>query len=258
MREMNFWSHLDELRLTLIRCGIVVVALTVAFFVAMPQIFDAVLLAPCSSNFILYRWIAVLNSWAPILPDFVTSVFEVKLISINLTSQFFIQMSTACFLGVVFAFPFIVYQLWRYVSAALYEFEKQNARKAFILGNLLFFIGIGIGYLLVFPLTLRFLATYQISASIVNQITIDSYVGTLISLIFIMGIVFEMPLLCWLLSKMGLLSRSFFSKYRRYAVVILLLVAAIITPSGDPFTLMVVFLPVYMLYEISALLVAKR
>ena len=121
----------------------------------------------------------------------------------------------------------------------------------------MFFIGVAVGYLLVFPLTLRFLAGYQVSEIVPNQISLDSYMNNFLMMIFIMGIVFELPLLCWMLSGIGLLTRSFFSKYRRYAVVGLLVLAAVITPSGDPFTLMVVFLPIYMLYEVSAFFVKK-
>ena len=122
----------------------------------------------------------------------------------------------------------------------------------------MFFIGVAVGYFLVFPLTLRFLAGYQISTIIPNQISLDSYMGNFLTMIFIMGVVFELPLLSWILSNIGLLTRSFFKRYRRYAIVGLLVLSAVITPSGDPFTLMVVFLPIYMLYEISALFVKKE
>ena len=205
----------------------------------------------------LSTYLSSISEYLSVLPDFCGDDFHVNLINIQLASQFFIHMSTSFWLAIVFAFPYIIYQLWSFVSPGLYEREKKNARFAFIIGNLMFFIGVAVGYLLVFPLTLRFLAGYQVSEIVPNQISLDSYMNNFLMMIFIMGIVFELPLLCWMLSGIGLLTRSFFSKYRRYAVVGLLVLAAVITPSGDPFTLMVVFLPIYMLYEVSAFFVKK-
>ena len=119
----------------------------------------------------------------------------------------------------------------------------------------MFDIGLAVGYFVVFPVTLRFLADYQVSAMIPNQISLDSYMDTFLMLLFVMGLVFEMPLVAWVLSKIGLLTRGFFRRYRRHAVVVLLILAAVITPTGDPFTLMIVFIPLYLLYELSALIV---
>ena len=145
----------------------------------------------------------------------------------------------------------------QFISPALYENEKKNVRWVFLFGTVMFFIGCSVGYFLVFPMTLRFLATYQLSAAITEQVSLDSYMDNFLMLIFVMGIVFEMPLLSWLLSKIGLLNRSFFHKYRRHAIVGLLVAAAFITPSSDPFTLGIVFFPLYGLYELSAFFVKK-
>ena len=264
MEEMSFWDHLEALRGVIFRSLGAVVVLAVVFFVFMTDIFDSIILAPCFSDFVLYRsicnlstYLSSISEYLSVLPDFRGDDFHVNLINIQLASQFFIHMSTSFWLAIVFAFPYIIYQLWSFVSPGLYEREKKNARFAFIIGNLMFFIGVAVGYLLVFPLTLRFLAGYQVSEIVPNQISLDSYMNNFLMMIFIMGIVFELPLLCWMLSGIGLLTRSFFSKYRRYAVVGLLVLAAVITPSGDPFTLMVVFLPIYMLYEVSAFFVKK-
>ena len=129
---------------------------------------------------------------------------------------------------------------------------------AFLFGTVMFFIGCFVGYAVVFPMTLRFLYTYQLSPDISNQLTLDSYMSNFLMLVFMMGIVFELPLVSALLSRMGILYRSFFSRYRRHAIVVLMIVAAVITPSTDPFTLMVVFLPIYILWELSAFLVRKE
>ena len=134
---------------------------------------------------------------------------------------------------------------------ALYEGEKRSVGAAFCGGTVLFYAGCAIGYALVFPFTFRFLAEYRVSETVVNQISLDSYMGNFLMLIFVMGIVFELPMLSWMLSRMGLVTKSFFRRYRRHAVVALLVLAAIITPSGDPFTLLVVFLPLYLLYELG-------
>jgi len=164
-------------------------------------------------------------------------------------------MSASFWLALVLTCPYLVFEVWRFVRPALYENEKKNVKWVFLFGTVMFFIGCLVGYAIVFPITLRFFATYELSSTIVNQISLDSYMDNFITLIFIMGLVFELPLLSWFLSQLGLLKRSFFNKYRRYAIVGILILAAFITPSGDPFTLMVVFLPLYVLYEISALFV---
>jgi sec-independent protein translocase protein TatC len=164
-------------------------------------------------------------------------------------------MSTSFWFALLFTCPYLLFEIWRFVSPALYESEKNNVRWVFSLGSIMFFIGCAVGYGMVFPMTLRFLYTYQLSSSIDNQLSLDSYMDNFIMLIFVMGLVFEMPLISWLLSQIGILKKSFFKKYRKYAIVILLIAAAVITPSSDPFTLSIVFFPLYLLYEISAVFV---
>ncbi|MBQ9585847.1 MAG: twin-arginine translocase subunit TatC [Muribaculaceae bacterium] len=257
LQEMSFWDHLDVLRGVLIKIAVVVVAMAVVFFALMPTIFDNVILAPCKGDFILYQLFEKLTAGIPGLPHFTTDGFHVELINIQLASQFFIHMSTSFWLALVFSFPVVIYLLWSFVSPALYDHEKRGIKRAFGFGNLMFFLGVAVGYFVVFPVTLRFLADYHVSAMVPNQISLDSYMDTFLMLIFIMGIIFELPLLAWLLGNIGVLKRSFFKKYRRHAVVVLLILAAFITPTGDPFTLTIVFLPIYMLYELSAWLVKK-
>ena len=257
LQEMSFWDHLDVLRGVLIKIAVVVVAMAVVFFVLMPTIFDNVIPAPCKGDFILYQLFEKLTAGIPGLPQFTTDGFHVELINIQLASQFFIHMSTSFWLALVFSFPVVIYLLWSFVSPALYDHEKRGIKRAFGFGNLMFFLGVAVGYFVVFPVTLRFLADYHVSAMVPNQISLDSYMDTFLMLIFIMGIIFELSLLAWLLGNIGVLKRSFFKKYRRHAVVVLLILAAFITPTGDPFTLTIVFLPIYMLYELSAWLVKK-
>lgn len=256
LAEMSFWDHVDELRSTLLKIGGVLVVFAIGFFVFMPDIFDNIILAPCRGDFILYRLFEKITTKIAWLPDFSTEGFKVELINIKLASQFFIHMTTSLWMALVFAFPIVIWLLWNFIKPALYENERKGSEKAFLLGMILFFLGVAVGYFVVFPITLRFLAEYKVSEMIPNQISLDSYMDNFLMLIFIMGIVFEFPIVAWILSKIGMLHRDFFATYRRHAVVALLVLAAVITPTGDPFTLSVVFLPLYLLYELSACFVS--
>ena len=257
LEEMSFWDHIDALRGVLVRMVVVLVAVTLGLFFVMPSIFDRVILAPCHGDFVLYRLFEQMTASVPWLPQFTTAGFEVELINIKLASQFFIHMSSSFWLALVLTFPLMLYFLWTYIAPALYPREKRGVKTAFLIGCLMFFLGVAVGYFVVFPVTLRFLADYHVSQLVPNQISLDSYMDTFLMLIFVMGVIFELPLVAWLLGSLGALHRGFFRTYRRHAVIVLLALAAIITPTGDPFTLMVVFLPIYLLYEVSAYLVPK-
>ncbi|MGN0213807.1 MAG: twin-arginine translocase subunit TatC [Muribaculaceae bacterium] len=253
---MSFWDHVEALRMTLFKVIGTLASVAIILFIFMPKLFDNVILAPCDGNFVLYRWLNRIAEFLPGLGSLSSTDFHVNLINIQLASQFYIHMSTSFWLALVLSFPIVVYLLWQFVSPALYENEKRGARTVFAIGNILFFIGIAVGYFIVFPFSLRFFADYHVSELVPNQISLDSYVDTFLSLIFTMGIVFELPLLSLTLSKLGLIRRSFFYRFRRHAICALLILAAIITPS-DPFSMVAVFLPLYLLYEASALLVKK-
>ena len=257
LEEMSFWDHIDALRGVLVRMVVVLVAVTLGLFFVMPSIFDKVILAPCHGDFVLYRLFEQMTASVPWLPQFTTAGFEVELINIKLASQFFIHMSSSFWLALVLTFPLMLYFLWTFIAPALYPREKRGVKTAFLIGCLMFFLGVAVGYFVVFPVTLRFLADYHVSQLVPNQISLDSYMDTFLMLIFVMGVIFELPLVAWLLGSLGALHRGFFRTYRRHAVIVLLALAAIITPTVDPFTLMVVFLPIYLLYEISAYLVPK-
>ena len=257
LQEMSFWDHIDALRAVLIRIVVVLVAATIGLFAVMPSIFDSVILAPCHGDFALYRLFERITSSVSWLPQFSTEGFHVELINIKLASQFFIHMSTSFWLALVLTFPFVLYELWTFIAPALYPNEKRGIKTAFLIGCLMFFLGVAVGYYIVFPVTLRFLADYHVSAMVPNQISLDSYMDTFLMLIFVMGVIFELPLVAWLLGNLGVLHRGFFGTYRRHAVIVLLVLSAIITPTGDPFTLMVVFLPIFLLYELSAYLVPR-
>ena len=256
-KEMSFWEHFEELRGVIFRIAILVVVLAVACFCVMRPIFDYVILAPCNSSFPTYNLLGFIQGDGEFLPNLSTEGFHVSLMTINLGSQFMTHMSASIWLAITIAFPLIIWLLWRFVAPGLYEREKRAASRAFISGLLLFYTGVIVGYFIVFPLALRFLSTYQLNPDIAVNLTLDSYMDTFYMIMLAMGIVFEIPLLAWMLGKIGLLTRSFFKKYRRHAIVVCAALAAIITPTSDVFTLLVVFIPVYGLWEFSALLVPK-
>lgn len=257
-KEMNFWGHLEVLRWTLVRSVVAVVVCFVGCFAAMPFIFDKFILGPTSSDFFLYKAFSSIGKYLPFFPSFEDAGFKVEIININVASQFTSHISTSFWLSLITAFPFIIYEIWKFIKPALFEKEIGNIRFAFVFGTVMFYIGCAVGYFIIFPFTFRFLAEYTISQEIVNQISLNSYLGNFLTLIFIMGAVFEMPLLAWLLSRLGIINRQMLKEYRKHAVVACVVVAAAITPSGDPFTLSLVFLPLYLLYELSIRIVRKE
>ena len=254
--EMTFWGHLEVLRWSIMRVGIALVACMIGCFLAMPHIFDSFILGPTSSDFFLYKWLSGLHGAGGAFPDF-SRDFSVDIININVASQFTTHISTSFWLALVIVFPYLIYEIWKFISPALFPNEKKNVRIAFFFGTFMFYLGCAVGYGVVFPFTFRFLTEYQVSTEIVNQISLNSYMGNFLMMVFVMGLVFEIPLLAWVLSAIGVVNKSFLKKYRRHAVVVLLILAAVITPTGDPFTLMVVFLPLYLLYELSIKVVRK-
>lgn len=256
-KELTFWDHLDVLRFALMRVFAVWFVLAVGYFIAMPSLFDAVILAPCHNDFPFYDLLRWVGQLLHLEDPFFTEAFSVKLVNINLAAPFFIHLSTAFGLSVVTATPYLFWEVWRFVAPALYPHERSGVKKALTLGTGMFFIGLLVGYYMVYPLTLRFLSTYQLSTTIENVISLNSYIDNFMMLVLCMGLAFELPLVTWLLSLFGIIKRSMLRKYRRYAVVIIVTVAAIITPTGDPFTLMVVSIPLYLLYELSILMVKR-
>ena len=252
--NMTFWDHLDELRGVLVKIVVMLAVLAIGAFIAMPRIFENVILAPCEATFPLYRMLDSLAGMWPGALDLKPG-FHVDLVSIELTSQFMIHMSASLWLACVIGFPAIIYLLWGFVAPGLYENEKRGIRKAFIAGNLMFFLGVATGYFLVFPIAVRFLADYSLSDRIHTLVSLDSYMDSFFTLLLMMGAVFELPLVAWLSGKMGFVTRDFFRRYRKHAIVVLLIVAAAVTPTGDPFSLLAVFLPIYGLWEFSSRLV---
>lgn len=249
----SFWEHLNELRNTIGKIALSVILLGALVFFFKEKLFT-VILAPKNSDFITYQ---VLNH---IESEFDSNIkinsFSVKLINTQLAQQFVIHIKMAIYAAFLLVFPYVLYELFRFVSPALYANERKYAFRIVVSGYAMFMLGVILSYFLIFPLTFRFLGTYQVSAEVENQIVLESYIGTMMMLNLMMGIVFEIPVLSWLFAKMGFISAYFLRKYRRQAIIILLIIAAVITPTADIVTLLLVGLPMYLLYEASIVVVA--
>jgi sec-independent protein translocase protein TatC len=241
---MTFWDHLDELRKVLMRILLITAVAAVVAFVMKEQLFDIVL-APRSSHFITYRLMGV-------------EPFSVSLMNIGLTEQFMVHLRTALYAGLLVVSPYVLYELFRFISPALYDNERRYATALVGSGYIMFIIGTALNYLLLFPLTVKFLGTYQVSPDVANMLTLQSYIDTLLTMSLVMGVVFELPVVSWLLGRMGLINAAMMRQYRKHAVVAILIVAAIITPTTDAFTLFVVALPIWLLYELSILVVRSK
>ena len=238
---MTFWDHLDELRSVIIRTVVVTVVAAAVAFCLKEQLFEIVL-APRTSDFITYRLMGV-------------EPFSIHLMNTGLTEQFMIHLKTAMYAGVLVALPYIIYLLFRFVSPALYDNERKYATLLCTSGYLMFMLGTLLNYFLIFPLTVKFLGTYQVSPDVANMLTLQSYMDTMLMMNLVMGIVFELPVVSWILARMGLVNAQMMRSMRRHAVVAILVIAAIITPTTDAFTLLIVALPIWLLYEASIFIV---
>ena len=234
---LTFWDHLDVLRSSLIRMAVAVMVLGVVAFCLKDALFSVVL-APRSSDFVTYQLLGV-------------DAFHINLMNTGLTEQFMIHMRTAIYAGLLLASPYILYELFRFVSPGLYQNERRYAVWIVGAAYVMFLMGTLVNYFIVFPLTVRFLGTYQVSPDVANMLTLQSYIDTLLGMSLVMGVVFELPVVCGLMGRMGLINSQMMAQFRRHAVVAILVVSAIITPTTDVFTLFVVALPIYLLYELS-------
>ncbi len=243
---MTFWEHLDELRGCIVKVVIAALIGTVVAFFFKDALFYAVL-APKGEDFVTYR-----------LFDAITkhhSSFYVELINVELTQQFMTHVKVALWAGLLLVSPYVLYVLFGFVAPALYKNERRYAVRAVAGGYVMFLVGVAVNYFLLFPLTFRFLGNYQVSDEVTNMISLTSYINILLLMSLVMGVLFELPVVSWILAKVGILRAEPMAKYRKHAIVAILILAAIITPTGDVVTLSVVALPIYLLYEASILIV---
>ena len=241
-QEMSFWDHLDVMRGTLFRALGAICVCSILGLVFKDFLFDGIVLAPARPDFVIYR----LLGWS----------FSMQLINVEVSAQFFVHLKAAFAVGVIVAFPYVIWELWRFLEPALYDKEKPPVRTAFLLSTGLFYLGVVVGYFIVLPVCLQFFMNYTVSDAVANTITIGSYMSMFFSMVLLIGIAFEFPTVVLVLNRLGVLSRKTLRKGRRYAVVIILVLAALITPA-DPFSMFVLALPLYFLYELSILLCSK-
>lgn len=244
---LTFGGHLEVFRRMLFR--IIGVASTLAIIVfCLKDTTWHLLLAPSEWDFVTYKWIEHCIQSMGI--NFHFEKYHVDLIATDLSSQFMTHITTAIYLGLLGTSPYILYELFHFASPALYENERRYSTQAVVVIYLLFIIGVLMSYYVLFPISFRFLGTYSVAERIHSTITLDSYISTFTTLTFLMGIVFQLPVIAFILGKMGIITSSMLSAYRKHAIIIIMLVAAIITPP-DLMTLVLVTIPLYLLYEVS-------
>ena len=251
----SFWDHLEVLRKVLFRCLIAwFVGATAAF--CFKNLLFGLLFAPSRDDFLSYQalaWLCERTGWQSLCPG----SFQASFINTELAAQFMTHIKVALGAGLVVVSPYLLVQLYGFVAPALYEKEKRHAAPIIIWGTLLFLLGVLMNYFIIFPFAFRFLNEYQVYEEVKNQISLSSYISTLLMLSLLIGILFEIPIVNYLLAKAGLLQAATLKKYRRHAIVAIAIVAAVITPTGDAVTLTLVTLPIYLLYEASILIVKR-
>lgn len=242
--SLTFWDHLEELRRSIFRVLAVFVCLTVCLFFFKNFLFDKVVLAPASSDFFLYRILGL--------------DFSLKLVNLEVSAQFLIHMKVTFICSLILCVPYLIYEIWRFILPALYDNEKKSIRGAFAFASVLFYIGLATAYCVIFPFMLNFFASYQVSPDVPNNFSLSSYISMFTSTMLAFGLVFEFPAVIAALSSLGVVSREVLKQYRKHAFVVILVLSAVITPSGDPFTMMVVCLPLYLLYEVSIMICRNK
>lgn len=250
---LTFGGHLEVLRKMLFKIIMVILVLAIIIFYFKSETFN-IILAPHKSDFCTFRSIEAFLSGIGV--NFRFSEYNIPLINTELSAQFMTHITVSCILAVLLASPYIVFELFRFISPALYEREKKYSYLVVGVVYLLFILGLLMSYFVLFPISFQFLATYQVDEEIVNTINLDSYISTFTTLTFMMGVVFQLPIFAFILGKMGLIDARLLKSYRSYAFVIIMIIAAIITPP-DLFTLILVTIPIYALYELSILVLNK-
>ncbi|MBC7451957.1 MAG: twin-arginine translocase subunit TatC [Cytophagales bacterium] len=241
---MSFLDHLEELRKHIIRSVIAVLVFSIIAFIYMDVIFREILMAPSRPDFFTFRMLCTYFNYCVDTMDF-------KLISRTMTGQFTMHMLSALITGLIVAFPYIIWELWKFISPALHEKERKHTRGVVFGISILFFIGILFGYYIISPLAIDFLANYKLDPSIENSFDVTSYISTLCLMALGGGVIFQLPVVVYFLSSMGLLTPMFMRQYRRHAVIVMAVISAILTPSPDVLSQLLMGVPMYLLYEIS-------
>jgi sec-independent protein translocase protein TatC len=251
----GFLDHLEELRWHIIRSIFAIVIVAVVVFILHDFIFDKLLLAPKNPEFFTNRMLCKLGNRLH-TENLCINSQPLKIINIKMAGQFAMHIMISLVLGLIFAFPYVFWEFWSFIRPALYEKEVQYSRGAVFFSSLLFLMGVLFGYFVIIPLSVHFLGSYHVSDQVTNTIHLKSYIGTIASIVLASGLVFELPILIYFLSKAGLVYPEFLKKYRRHSMIVILLLAAIITPP-DIFSLILVTMPLALLYEVG-IVISKR
>jgi len=249
--EMSFLDHLEELRWHLVRSVVVIFALAIVFFINKDFLFNTIILAPKNTDFFTYKFMCKLSHLLQMGDALCMNGLEFSLINTTLSGQFTLHMWAAFVAGIVVGFPYLVWEAWRFIKPALTATEIGYSKGILFFVSILFSIGVLFGYYLIAPLSINFLGTYQVSSEVKNMIDMDSYISTITVITFASGLLFELPIVVYFLSSLGIISPAFMKRYRKHAVVVILILAAVITPSPDITSQLLVALPVYILYELS-------
>lgn len=241
-KDMSFWDHLEALRQGLFHIVIALLAAFVVLFFFKGFLFDKLILAPARSDFFFYRWFGMQTG--------------LQLVNIELSTQFMVHMRVTFMCAIILCCPYILFEIWRFIAPALYRHEKRATRRAFLFASFLFYLGIAVGYSIILPLMVNFFDGYKVSEEVVNTISLNSYISTVNSTVLLFGIVFEIPTLAALLSQIGLLTRQTLIGGWKWAVLVIAVLSAVITPA-DPFSMLIAAIPLALLYGLSILVCKK-
>lgn len=248
--QMSFLDHLEELRWHLVRCTLAVLILAVVAFIAKDLIFNKILFAPKDPNFITYRFFCHISKLIGVGESGCVTEIGFRIQNRTMAGQFNIHIWTAITAGIIVGFPYILYELWKFIVPALKTGERKNSKKFIFVASILFFLGVLFGYYIISPLSINFLANYTVSSEVHNDIDINSYMGLIRTSALACGVVFELPILIFILSKLGLVTPEALRKYRKFSIVGILILSAVITPP-DVASQVIVAIPILILYELS-------
>ncbi|WP_395063641.1 twin-arginine translocase subunit TatC [Flavobacterium sp.] len=256
LKEMSFMDHLEDLRWLLVRSSIAIIVLSCACYFIDGFIFDTIIFGPKDPNFVTYKFFCEVTHYFGVDDTYACATeFSFIIQNTEVGGQFSMYLWTLITAGFILAFPYILWELWKFISPALYEHERRHAGAFVIVSSLLFFIGVVFGYYIIVPLSINFFGTFNVSDTIVNQFSIDSYTSMVKTSLVASGLVFELPIIVYFLAKLGLVTPDFLRKYRKFAIVIILIVAAIVTPPDIP-SQVIVSIPILILYEVSIIIAA--
>ncbi|WP_432711569.1 twin-arginine translocase subunit TatC [Pedobacter sp.] len=250
--EMSFFDHIDVLRKHLLRALSVIIVFTIGAFYYTDFIFNTIIMGPKNPSFWTYRMMCKLVEKYPSLgEEFCITKIDAKIINTEMAGQFTLQLNSCVMVGIILGIPYLLFEIWLFVKPALHDSERKSASGFVAFASFLFFLGLLFGYYIICPLSINFLTNFTVSPDIQNTFTIDSYLSSVMTLTLGSGIIFQLPVVIYILSKLGIMTPAFMRASRRYSTVLILIVAAIVTPTADPYTMLIVAMPLFLLYELS-------